>query len=219
MEIGIAQLAPKFGCDAQVTDNQVCHEEVELAVLADRMDYDHVWMVEHHFEDYSFCPDNFVYLAHLAARTNRIKLATGAVIVPWHLPPIRIAERAAMVDQLSNGRFTLGLGRGLARREFDRIGISMDESRDRYDEAAQLIIEALETGWWPEHHGTYFQTPRAPLCPEPYSREWRKTRFTQVAMSPDSGEQAAKLGAQVMAFNYKPIETMRQEYDDYKALF
>ena len=38
-------------------------------------------------------------------------------------------------------------------------------------------------------------------------------------MSPDSGEQAAKLGAQVMAFNYKPIETMRQEYDDYKALF
>ena len=146
MEIGIAQLAPKFGCDAQVTDNQVFHEEVELAVLADRMDYDHVWMVEHHFEDYSFCPDNFVYLAHLAARTNRIKLATGAVIVPWHLPPIRIAERAAMVDQLSNGRFTLGLGRGLARREFDRIGISMDESRDRYDEATPLIIEALETG-------------------------------------------------------------------------
>lgn len=219
MEIGIAQLMPSFGFDANVTDSKVYKDEIELAVLADGMDYDHLWVVEHHFEDYSFCPDNFVYLSHLAARTERIRLATGAVIVPWHTQPLRIAERAAMLDQLTDGRFMLGLGRGLAKREFDQLGISMDESRERYDEAAPLIIEALETGWWPEHNGKYFQTPRAPLRPAPLSNEWRDTRFTQVAMSPDSGEQAAKLGAQVMAFNYKPIEVMRQEYDDYKAHF
>lgn len=219
MEIGIAQLLPSFGCDSSVTDNQVYHEEVELAALADTMDYDHIWAVEHHFEDYSFCPDNFVYLSHLAARTKRIKLATGAVIVPWHLQPMRIAERAAMLDQLTNGRFMLGLGRGLARREFDQFGIAMDESRERYDEAAPLIIEALETGFWPEHEGKYFKTPRVPLRPAPYSNEWRDHRFTQVAMSPDSAEQAARLGAQVMAFNYKPIEQMSQEYEEYKAHF
>ena len=217
MEIGIAQLLPSFGCDSSVTDNQVYHEEVELAALADTMDYDHIWAVEHHFEDYSFCPDNFVYLSHLAARTKRIKLATGAVIVPWHLQPMRIAERAAMLDQLTNGRFMLGLGRGLARREFDQFGIAMDESRERYDEAAPLIIEALETGFWPEHEGKYFKTPRVPLRPAPYSNEWRDHRFTQVAMSPDSAEQAARLGAQVMAFNYKPIEQMKGDAEARQA--
>lgn len=219
MEIGIAQLMASFGCDSSVSDHQVYREEIALAEIADTLDYDHIWTVEHHFENYSFCPDNFVYLSNLAARTQRIRIATGAVIVPWHLQPMRIAERAAMLDQLTEGRFMLGLGRGLARREFDQFGISMDESRERYDEAAPLILEALETGVWPEHEGKYFKTPQAPLRPEPYSNEWRDTRLTQVAMSPDSGEQAAKLGAQVMAFNYKPIEVMRQEYEEYKAHF
>ena len=217
MEIGIAQLLPSFGYEPSVTDNTVYRDEIALAMQADKLDYDHLWVVEHHFEDYSFCPDNFVFLAHLAACTNRIKLATGAVIVPWHTQPLRIAERAAMLDQLSDGRFILGLGRGLARREFDQFAISMDESRERYDEAAPLIIEALETGFFPEHKGKYFTQPRVPLRPAPLSTEWRDTRFTQVAMSPDSAEQAAKLGAQVMAFNYKPIEQMRAEYDDYRG--
>lgn len=219
IEIGIAQLLPSFGYDQSVTDNQVYTDEVTLAVQADALDYDHLWVVEHHFEDYSFCPDNFVFLSHLAACTKRIKLATGAVIVPWHTQPLRIAERAAMLDQLSGGRFILGIGRGLARREFEQFGIAMDESRERYDEAAPLIIEALETGYFPEHNGKYFTQPRVPLRPAPLNNEWRDTRFTQVAMSPDSAEQAAKLGAQVMAFNYKPIETMREEYDAYRALF
>ncbi|MEQ8662596.1 MAG: LLM class flavin-dependent oxidoreductase, partial [Gammaproteobacteria bacterium] len=219
MEIGIAQLMASFGCDDSVSDNQVYREEIALAKLADQLDYDHLWVVEHHFEDYSFCPDNFVYLSHLAAATQRIRLATGAVIVPWHLQPLRIAERAAMLDQLTGGRFMLGLGRGLARREFDQFGIPMDESRERYDEAAPLILEALETGFWPEHDGKYFKTPRVPLRPAPLSNAWRDTRLTQVAMSPDSAEQAARLGAQVMAFNYKPLAQMRAEYEDYKTHF
>ena len=65
-----------------ITDAEVYNQELQIAVWGDELGYDHVWTVEHHFEDYSFCPDNFVYLAHLAARTKRIKLMTGAVIVP-----------------------------------------------------------------------------------------------------------------------------------------
>jgi alkanesulfonate monooxygenase SsuD/methylene tetrahydromethanopterin reductase-like flavin-dependent oxidoreductase (luciferase family) len=218
MEIGIAQIMASFAYE-NVSDAQLYEEEIALAVAADDLDYDHVWAVEHHFEDYSLCPDNFVYLAHLAARTKRIKLATGAVILPWNLQPLRVAEKMALLDQLSNGRAILGVGRGLARREFDQMGISMGESRERFDEAAPLILEALETGYFPEHHGKFFQQPRAPLRPRPLSNEWQHTRFTQVAMSPDSGEQAAKLGAQMMAFNYKPQDVMKKEYEDYKASF
>lgn len=81
MELGIVQVIASFGLP-DITDQQVYDEEVRLAVLADELGYDHVWAVEHHFEDYSFCPDNFVYLAHIAALTKRIRLATGAVILP-----------------------------------------------------------------------------------------------------------------------------------------
>jgi len=218
MEIGVAQLMPMFAYE-NLSEAQMYADEIALAVAADRLGYDHLWVVEHHFEDYSLCPDNFVYLAHLAAMTKRIKLATGAVILPWNLQPLRVAEKMALLDQLSNGRAILGMGRGLARREFDQFGISMSESRERYDEAAPLILEALETGCFPEHHGKYFSQPRAPLRPGPLSKEWRATRFTQVAMSPDSAEEAARLGAQMMAFNYKPPAQMKQEYEDYKAAF
>ncbi len=218
MEIGIAQLLPSFAYDG-ITDARVYEEEIALAVAADEFGYDHLWAVEHHFEDYSLCPDNFVYLAHVAALTKRIKLATGAVILPWNLQPLRVAEKMAMLDVLSKGRAILGLGRGLARREFDTFGVPMSESRERYDESAPLVLEALETGCFPEHHGKYFEQPRAPLRPGPLSHDWRWNRFTQVAMSPDSAEQAAKLGAQMMAFNYKPPAQQKQEYEDYRAAF
>ncbi|MBI2802051.1 MAG: LLM class flavin-dependent oxidoreductase [Gammaproteobacteria bacterium] len=218
MEIGIAQVLPSFAYN-NLSDAQLYADEIALAVAADELGYDHVWAVEHHFEDYSLCPDNFVYLAHLAARTKRIKLATGAVILPWNLQPLRVAEKMAMLDLLSNGRAILGLGRGLARREFDQFGIPMSESRERYDEAAPLVLEALETGWFPAHEGKYFTQPRVPLRPRPLSNQWRETRFTQVAMSPDSAETAARLGAQMMAFNYKPAAAMKQEYEDYKTAF
>lgn len=218
MEIGIVQVMQSYLFEG-ITDGEVYAQELRCAELAEELDFDHLWVVEHHFEDYSFCPDNFVYLAHVAAKTKRIKLASGASIVPWNTQPLRIAEKAALLDQLSGGRAILGLGRGLSRREFDRFGIAMDESRDRFDEASPLIVEALETGWFPEHDGKFFKQPKAPLRPAPHSNEWRKTRLTQVAMSPDSAEQAARLGAQMMAFNYKAPDKQKQEIDDYKALF
>lgn len=218
MEIGMVQIMQSFMFEG-MSDAQVYEDELRCSELADELGYDHLWVVEHHFEDYSFCPDNFVYLAHVAARTKRIKLATGACIVPWNAQPLRIAEKAALLDQLSKGRAILGMGRGLSRREFSQFGVSMDESRERFDESSPLILEALETGWFPEHHGRFYQQPKAPLRPEPLSKEWRKTRTTQVAMSPDSAEQAARLGVQMMAFNYKAPDKQKQELDDYKALF
>lgn len=215
MEIGIVQIFQSWGYD-NITDAQVYEEELKLAVMADELGYDEVWCVEHHFEDYSFCPDNFVYLAHVAALTKRIRLSTGAVIVPWNVQPLRVAEKAALLDQLSGGRFTLGLGRGLSRREYNQFGISMDESRERFDEAAPMILKALETGVMEEHHGKYYDQPRAVIRPKPKSFAGR---IKQVAMSSESGQEAALLGAQMMQFTYKPIEVHQQEINDYATAF
>lgn len=215
MQVGMEQVFQSWGYD-NITDGQVYDEELKLAVMADELGIDELWVVEHHFEDYSFCPDNFVYLAHIAALTKQIKLATGAVIVPWNTQPLRVAEKAALLDQLCGGRFMLGLGRGLSRREYDQFGIPMDEARGRFDEAAPMIVNALETGVMEEHHGKYFDQPRAVIRPKPASF---KGRIKQVAMSPDSVEEAARLGAQIMQFTYKPIEVHKQEIAAYSAAF
>ena len=141
MQIGTIALFQRYGYDDSVTDSQVYREELALASQLEELGYDSHWSVEHHFEDYSFCPDNAIYLGHLAAITTTLKLATGAVIVPWNTP-LRSAEKVALLDELSNGRVIFGMGRGLSRREYDQFGIDMDTSRERFDEAVPMILNA-----------------------------------------------------------------------------
>ena len=138
IQVGLCQIAQSFGYD-NLSDEQLYEEEIAAAVLAEEMDFDLVSMVEHHFEDYAACPDNFVYLAHLAAKTSRIKLMTGAVIVPWNTQPFRVAEKAALLDNLSHGRLILGLGRGLSRLEYAQTGVDMDGLLD----AGQYVSDFL----------------------------------------------------------------------------
>lgn len=213
MEIGIQLLSSSWG-EREMSDSDVYQEELELALRADELGFDSIGMVEHHFEDYSFCPDNFVYLSHLAAKTKNAKLMTGAVIVPWN-EPLRVAEKAALLDELSGGRVVLGLGRGLSRREYDQFGINMDESRGRFDEGTPMILSALESGVMEAHEGKYFNQPRAVIRPKP-TRSF-KGRINQVAMSGDSVIEAATIGAKMMQFSYKPMEVHKQEIDTYAA--
>ena len=146
-------------------DEQMYQGEVRLAELADRLGFDSLWAVEHHFDDYAMCPDNVVFLAYVAGRTQHVRLGTGAVILPWN-DPLRVAEKMIMLDILSGGRAIFGMGRGLSRIEYAPFGIPMDESRARFDEAAAMITKALETGYI-EGDGTYYRQPRTQLRPGP----------------------------------------------------
>ena len=215
MQVGTLALFQRFGYDDSVTDSQVYREELALAEQLEDLGYDSHWCVEHHFQDYSFCPDNVVYLSHLAAKTKTLKLATGAVIVPWN-QPLRVAEKIALLDELSDGRVIFGMGRGLAKKEYDQFGIEMDTSRDRFDEAAPMILKALETGYI-EGNGKYYPQPRAVIRPQPV-RSF-KGRVTQVAMSPDSALEAATHAAQMMIFTQKPIEQHLEDFTPYRERF
>ena len=130
--------------------------------------FDALWSAEHHFFDYSFCPDNLQLMTYLAALCPNVGLGTAAVIVPWH-DPLRVAEQAAVLDLLCQGRLRLGLGRGLARREFAAFRGTMDESRERFDEAAPMIVEALRTGFI-EGDGKHYKQPRIEIRPRPEIR-------------------------------------------------
>ncbi|WP_433521445.1 LLM class flavin-dependent oxidoreductase [Nocardia pseudovaccinii] len=196
-------------------DHRVYTGEVRLATLAERLGFDSVWAVEHHFSEYSMCPDNILFLAHVAGLTERIRLGTGAVILPWH-DPLRVAERMIMLDILSGGRALLGVGRGLARTEYEAFRIPMGESRDRFDEAARMVADALKTGFI-EGHGPFYPQPRTQLRPQP--RGPFTDRLYCVAGSPDSAIVAANLGARLLSVVIKPITEHMDVFNTYRDEF
>lgn len=215
MKVGIQMVFQSYGYGPDMTDGRVVDEEVELGVLADELGYDALWPVEHHFEDYAFCPDNVEFLAHMAARTSRIGLGTGAVILPWNTP-LRVAEKISFLDHLSGGRVLFGVGRGLARKEYEHFGVPMDESRERFDESAKMVIEALETGFI-EGDGPFYPQPRTPIRPRP-ERSFRD-RFYCVAMSPDSVLAAGDLGARMVVFSQRPYPDQAQAINTYRERY
>ncbi|MEE3013829.1 MAG: LLM class flavin-dependent oxidoreductase [Chloroflexota bacterium] len=199
MDVGMMMIFSSYGWEGAL-DAQMWEEELRLAEIAVDEGFDCLWSAEHHFNDYSFVPDNLHLMTHVAAKHPGIDVGTAAVILPWH-DPLRVAENAAVLDLLSGGRLRLGFGRGLARREFDTFRLSMDESRGRFDEAAPMIVEALETGYI-EGDGPYYNQPRTEIRPRP--QHSFDGRIYAVASSEESVLSAAKLGAHVIMFADRP---------------
>ncbi len=199
MDVGMMMIFAAYGWE-NIGDDQVWDEELRLAQIAADSGFDVLWSAEHHFFDYSFCPDNLQLMTYLAGVCPNVDLGTAAVILPWH-DPLRVAEQALMLDHLCKGRLRLGLGRGLARREFAAFRGTMNESRERFDEAAPMIVNAVRTGVM-EGNGKFYPQPRIKLRPRPkYSFDGR---IYAVASSEDSVEAAARLGAHMVMFSDRP---------------
>ena len=213
MDVGMMMIFSSYGWE-EGSDGQMWDEELRLGEVAADLGFDCLWSAEHHFNDYSFVPDNIHVMTHLAAKHPDIDVGTAAVILPWH-DPLRVAENAAVLDLLSGGRFRLGLGRGLARREFDAFRLSMDESRERFDEAAPMIVDALKTGFM-EGDGTYYKQPRVEIRPRP--QHSFDGRIYAVAASEESIVSAAKLGAHIIMFADRPWEMRMPAIEQGRAL-
>ena len=199
MDVGMMMVFASYGWET-CSDQRVWDEEIRLARVAADSGFDVLWSAEHHFNYYSFVPDNLHLMGYLAGVCPHVGLGTAAVIIPWH-DPLRVAENAAVVDLLCMGKLRLGMGRGLARREFAAFRLSMDESRGRFDEAAPMIINALKTGFI-EGDGTYYKQPRVEIRPRPQHNF--DGRIYAVASSEDSIDSAAKLGAHMVMFADRP---------------
>jgi alkanesulfonate monooxygenase SsuD/methylene tetrahydromethanopterin reductase-like flavin-dependent oxidoreductase (luciferase family) len=203
MDAGILLIFQNY--QGRGSDANMVRDQMHLADLVEPLGYDALWPPEHHFTDYSACPDNVQFLSWLAGRTTKIKLGTGAVIVPWN-DPLRVVEKVAFLDHLSGGRALLGLGRGLARVEYEHFQIDMDTSRDRFDEASRMIIDGLEKGFV-EGAGPYYPQVRTEIRPRPLAGF--RDRFYAVGISPESVEQVARLGARLMVFSQQPWQIFK----------
>jgi alkanesulfonate monooxygenase SsuD/methylene tetrahydromethanopterin reductase-like flavin-dependent oxidoreductase (luciferase family) len=114
---------------------------IEQVVLADTLGYRTVWFTEHHFiPNFSHSSAPELFLSHLAARTHRIRLGHAIVLLPFKINhPVRVAERIAVLDILSNGRAEFGGGRAIAAAELSGFGIDPDRTRIEWEEALRVL--------------------------------------------------------------------------------
>src|SRR5919108_2397524 len=137
------------------------HDTIEQIVYADELGFDIAWLAELHFyRPFSILSSPLILAAALAQRTTRIRLGTAVVLLPLQ-HPLRLAEDAATVDLLSQGRLEVGVGRGAIAIHFQGFNVPQDESRERFEEALTL----LEQAWTQEtcaFAGKYFQVPETP---------------------------------------------------------
>lgn len=216
MEVGLLSICQN--AHPGMSDADMLRKEVEVAQLADEVGLDFMLLPEHHFDpNYSMMPDNMLWLAYLAGKTNKIKLGAGAIILPWHENPTRVAERIILMQIILGDRFMLSFGRGLAREEYKAFGIDMSTSRERFDEAAEIVLDILDRGV-AEYDTKYFKQSRTEITPKP-EFGYRDRGFCSVAMTPDSAMAAAHLGGTMMTFVQLPWEQHNEAIGAWRAKF
>lgn len=174
-----------------LADVDVYRQETELMVHAEELGFDAVWMAEHHFHGYCITPEPLLLATHVAARTSRIRIGTAANVVTLS-HPLRIAEQAAMLDCLSEGRVDVGLAKGYGPREFAGYGVNQLQAKERQIEAVEIVMGALTTEGF-TYDGKHFQVPYPiTLRPRPIQRPPRVALAT--GGTPDTLELAARLG-------------------------
>ena len=170
-----------------VDDHAVIEETIEQCVLADKMGFDAVWFVEHHFlTSFSMSPCPEVIFGALTQRTKRIRLGFGVVILPYH-HPVRVAERVAMVDHLSGGRVEFGTGRSAA---YEQIGMGIDprHTRAMWEESLAMIPKIWEDGLF-SWEGQFWSVPPRDVRPKPYQKP--HPRIWVAALQPATYQLAA----------------------------
>ena len=187
------------------TQEQTLREAIEEIQLADRLGIDEVWLGEHHFSRLGLLSGIFSFAGYVAARTERIRVGTAIIVLPFR-NPIVVAEEAATIDVLSGGRFDLGVGAGYQRQEFDGMGARLEEARERFQESLDVITRA-----WTEDtltfHGKFTNVEDLQVIPKPLQVP-HPPLFIAASTSPSSVEYAAGLGIPIMLRG--PTSTMGQ---------
>jgi alkanesulfonate monooxygenase SsuD/methylene tetrahydromethanopterin reductase-like flavin-dependent oxidoreductase (luciferase family) len=136
------------------------------------------------------------------------------VVLPWH-DPMRVAEGVSVLDHLSGGRMILGLGRGLARIEYEGVRIDQNEGRNLFVEYAELVMNALENGYM--EGGKFTRQPRREIRPAPFKSF--KGRTYAAAVSPESMPIMAKLGVGLLVIPQKPWDAVKADFEVYHRVW
>jgi alkanesulfonate monooxygenase SsuD/methylene tetrahydromethanopterin reductase-like flavin-dependent oxidoreductase (luciferase family) len=193
------------------------HETLEQIVSADELGFDSAWLAELHFNrPFSIMPSPFIVATALAQQTKRIRLGTAVTLLSLH-HPLRVAEDAATTDILSQGRLDFGVGRGTIALHFQGFNVSRDESRERFEEALE-IIERAWTRDTVSFEGKYFHVSETAVVPKPLQKPYPPLRIA--ANSPETAAFAGERGYAVfVASPINPFPKLPEHIDIYRHAF
>lgn len=192
--------------------SEVLGDTIEMAVYAEDLGFDGVWLAEHHFSIYGIVGNPLLVAAAISQRTTTIEIGTAVAVLPFY-DPIRLAEDAALVDVLSNGRLKLGVGRGYQPSEFKKFRVDQATSRSRADE----VIDILHLAWTEEefsYEGEHFHLENVSILPKPVTPGGPP--IVRAAVSPSSFEAAGDAGQRILTSpNFTPLETTKEQFKVY----
>jgi alkanesulfonate monooxygenase SsuD/methylene tetrahydromethanopterin reductase-like flavin-dependent oxidoreductase (luciferase family) len=209
------QLPKPWGDGAE---QRLITEATEQVVLADQIGVDHAWAVEHHFlEEYSHCSASDVFLASLAAKTERIRIGLGIrQVIPTYNHPSRTAETVAMLDLISNGRVDFGIGEGATRLELRGYEINARRKRELSLEAAEQIANMLVMEPYPGFEGEGFSMPCRNVVPKPSQKP--HPPMWMACTNRSTIEVAARNGLGALAFSFVDPEEAKTWADTYYSI-
>ncbi|MEC7749749.1 MAG: LLM class flavin-dependent oxidoreductase, partial [Chloroflexota bacterium] len=147
------------------------HQVMAQVELGDQVGFDYFWTVEHHFlNEFSHCSAPEVLYGAISQRTKRIRIGHAVALLPeQYNHPVRVAERAAVLDIVSDGRMDLGTGRSTTLTEMDGFEVDPEQTKAQWQEAIRMIPKM-----WTEdpfsHQGEFFNIPPRSVIPKPVQK-------------------------------------------------
>src|SRR6266545_3640170 len=202
-------------CADADSERQRYRDLIAQIELGDGLGFDTVWLGELHFSRaFSLLADPLMVLAAAAQRTTRIRLGTAVTLLPLH-NPVKIAEEAAIADILSDGRLEFGVGRGTAPVHYAGYEIPQEESRERFEEALDFILQAWTQKSF-SSHGKYFRARDLTVVPKPVQTPHPPVRIA--ANSPDTFPLAARRRLPIFATPLiNPPDKLKEGLAGYRA--
>jgi alkanesulfonate monooxygenase SsuD/methylene tetrahydromethanopterin reductase-like flavin-dependent oxidoreductase (luciferase family) len=202
--------APGFGPET----GQGFRDYLDFNVEAEALGFHASFSVEHHFSGWNQASATLMLLTALAARTTTLRLGTAVTVLPWH-NPVLLAEQAATLDLLSNGRFDFGIGKGYRHSEFKGFQIAPDEAEARFEEAVAVMTRAFTSRARFSHHGRFFHFDD--IVVEPPPAQTPHPPFWVAAGNPHTIARAASRGFNLILDQYASPRTLAERIGVYKS--
>ena len=186
---------------------------IEYSIEAEALVYHSTFTTEHHFTGLGQVSASLNLLTYLAAKTTTLRLGTAVMTLPWH-NPILLAEQAATLDLVSDGRLDFGIGKGYRYNEFNGFDIDMADAAAIFEEAFSLILKAWQNEERWSHQGARWQfndiVVEPPVVQKPHPPIWL------AAGRPQSIRAAARIGAHLLLDQYSPLKEALERADIFR---
>ena len=212
MQFGLLYECQRPYQGTEIDWNALYKETLEQCELADQVGFDNLWFVEHHFlTGFSGSPSQDAMFGALSRITKNIRIGYGVCILPYH-HPVRVAERVALLDQLTDGRIEVGTGRSNA---YEQTGLGIDprETRNLWNESISMLPKIWTSEEY-EYEGENWSVPKRRVLPKPYQQP--HPRLYLACTSEDSFRLAAQKGIGVLSSASYAVEVLKEKVQIYR---